>query len=469
MHQEKTHSYTLIISLIEQGNMKILSINKKKESREQYEFRIKYTYIPRINKAEPQIKFPSIAFCSKQYGFTLHYPMLERWYLTPDKLNIYSNNTLRSKATNVLDFMNFILHNTQCDYIADISIDTIADFQESFKKTRSGKIRSRAEWFRGILTVNEFLTNYYKSHCEHMQFNYTADQLITQQLVKKQDSYGSRLIKTPHIYVKPPRSQTVKDRFLPEAYLDLILKEAHTYDPEIVLAIKLQAYAGIRSGEVVNLTRSSIAVERGGFGVLRGITLDLNQDAPFADQYSGKTEFGHIKIKRTQRVYTDFLNDIEDAIDQHNDILVARNVKNSQDAPLFINAWGRPLSVDAYLNRVKSLFQNHFLPDLQRISANSSLWSIHGPYIERWTGRTDLVTGKKIKGKYPGAHMFRHWFTMYLLNHTSLSQQEISRWRGDSNPESMFSYIHVNADLIKQYKNAAFRIQKQLLSHTYFK
>ena len=59
--------------------------------------------------------------------------------------------------------------------------------------------------------------------------------------------------------------------------------------------------------------------------------------------------------------------------------------------------------------------------------------------------------------------MLRHWFTMYLLQYTTLKSEEISHWRGDSNIKSMEDYIHVNSDFIKVYREAVFTMQGELL------
>ena len=67
---------------------------------------------------------------------------------------------------------------------------------------------------------------------------------------------------------------------------------------------------------------------------------------------------------------------------------------------------------------------------------------------------------------YPGAHMLRHWYTMYLLQHTDLTADEVSKWRGDSSTESMREYIHANADLIHTYKCSVFAFQRWVLEES---
>ena len=58
--------------------------------------------------------------------------------------------------------------------------------------------------------------------------------------------------------------------------------------------------------------------------------------------------------------------------------------------------------------------------------------------------------------------MFRHWFTMHLLNE-GISSDEITKWRGDTSRESMLDYIHVNADMIRAYQDSAYTFQQTIL------
>ena len=59
--------------------------------------------------------------------------------------------------------------------------------------------------------------------------------------------------------------------------------------------------------------------------------------------------------------------------------------------------------------------------------------------------------------------MFRHWFTMYLLQNTNLTDDEISKWRGDSCIDSMQAYIHANSEFIRLFRESVFAFQKSVL------
>ena len=235
----------------------------------------------------------------------------------------------------------------------------------------------------------------------------------------------------------------------------------------IRLGVALQSAAGIREGEVVNLTRSSIEIILGGYGMIEEITIDLKDEAPFAKKYKGKSEFGKIKVHRTQKVYTKFTNEIYSLYEEHIRLLDSLGADKSPDAPLFINKYGKPMSVETYKGRVKDVFQQHFVPDLAKLANATGNWAEHAPYLEIWTDHVDPRTGKKVKAEYPGAHMFRHWYTMYLLNNTSLKPKEISKWRGDESPDSMEDYIHINSQMIRTFRKIVGTFQTDIMEEVF--
>ncbi len=62
---------------------------------------------------------------------------------------------------------------------------------------------------------------------------------------------------------------------------DLLLYEAKKYDPDITAGIALGAYAGIREGEMVNVTCGRVKTIRGSYGSISGIEVDLTAKAPY--------------------------------------------------------------------------------------------------------------------------------------------------------------------------------------------
>ena len=402
-------------------------------------------------------RFPCIAMYEKSTGIPLAYPGYERWYLNIQEAGGLSDVTLNRKANDIRSFLNFLLLETDVNTISEVDIEVISDFYKHFRETDDGEPRDPDGWERGIKNVARFLYQYHLHNCDRFKFGYDRNDLYKHDYRKKGDMDVNRF------GVKPPKKRNKKGRFILEEYRDLILLECRRHDPMIVLAVALQSAAGIREGEVVNLTCSSIETILGGYGRIVKIEINLEDEAPFAKEYKGKSEFGKIKVHRTQEVYTDFINELYKLLEQHKRLLASLGADNSPDAPLFINKYGKPMSVEIYKRRVKDIFQKHFVPNLEKLANATGNWAEHAPYLEIWTDHVDPRTREIIKAGYPGAHMFRHWFTMYLLNHTNLEPEEIAKWRGDSSPDSMEDYIHINAKMIRTFREVVGTFQMDIM------
>ena len=412
-----------------------------------------------------QYKYPCIALyykLSEDLLIPVGFPCFERWFIGLDCIE-QGESTLNKKAYYISDFLNYLLWQTNIDHISDVTVILLRDYYKHVKTRIDGKERDPIEWNKVIGTVGTFLINYYKKNVEKFEFLYEPKELYMRTIA--QDKNNRKLVSERFfkLGVRPPVRNTVKDRNLLEEYLTLLLFVARKFDPMLVLPIKLQAYGGLREGEVVNVSRNSIKMIYGGFGRLSSIRVDLSDEAKFAKNYYGKTTFGKIKVHRIQDIYCDFVRDIKDEIDRHERLLALRGASENGDGPLFINAYGKPMSVFCYSQRLKKLFQKHFLPALKKMCNHEGTWALHAPFVEKWDDSVDPETGAIIKGEYPGAHMLRHWFTMYLITHTSMRVEEVAKWRGDSSITSMNDYIHRNQAMLDLYKKYSFRYQETVL------
>lgn len=391
--------------------------------------------------------FPCIVLWNIDIDVPVAYPGYERWLFRLSQAELQSYQTLKKKAYNLCSFLNYILWNSYISRISDLELNDIRGWIMDFRKTSDGTERDPDSWNRGIADVYAFLSVYYEANRDMQKFKYMSTDLLEIQIIKNPETKRKSVIRSYNKFsVKAPKKLKKKNRLLLPGYLDMILCECKKYDPEITFAVVLQAYAGLREGEVVNLTRGKLKLVYAGFGRIGKIVLDLTEKAPFAVNPA----FGQIKVPRKQEVYIDFVNDTVTFYNQHCDLLDFAGASRETDAPLFLNKYGKPLSVAAYSHRLKTVFQEHFVPDLKRICELQGSWAQHAPYIESF------------EKEYPGAHMFRHWFTMHLLNE-GISSDEITKWRGDTSRESMLDYIHVNADMIRAYQDSAYTFQQTIL------
>lgn len=397
------------------------------------------------------IMMPCIALCEKETGIPIGFPNYERWYLRLVECEGQASSTLKKRADAVCCFLNFMLQETNADALHEITVSDLRGFLSSYKTLNDGTPRNHDSWRRGIDIVYSFLDNYWLHNKDNLVFGYTHDDLYRPHPTTGYKRYAGSAYTTNKFGITPPAPSDTRNRYLVEGYLPILLIEAQKYDRMIALGIALQAYAGLREGEIVNLTRSSIKRETNAYGRVTRIQIDLKHNADFSIERTGKSQFGSIKVKRKQEVYPTFNDDIDRLLNEHENALESAGFKYKKDAPLFVNKQGNPMSVTTYCQRLESLFMKRFLPALERVAEVTGEWEEYAPYIEAYSER------------YPGAHMLRHFFTMYLLTRTGLSAPEISRWRGDSSLESMTAYVHLHGQMISQFKNCANHLQIALV------
>lgn len=424
------------------------------------EYRQKCSFINRSIKVEREDNkdmdfYPCILLVDVENNIPIAYTGYEKFIQSLAASNVNSGFYMTKKAVEICSFLNYMLHETTFNSINEFTLNDIKNYMRFTKKKKCNNEEYATDtWIRRVEFVLEFLHNYYMAYHDRVNFAYNGDDLRTYILITDKDyNKKVKIVRNPCLSVKAPVVTHRKNRVLIYGYFDLLLYEAKKYDPMIALGIALQAYAGLREGEVMNMTCDRLHILRSNFGMIMGIELDLNTKAPFWVGYKGKSPVASFKLYqyRTQNVYEDFLDDVKNMYENHIMMLDAKGYDTCKNAPLFLNNFGKPMTVQTYTGRVKKLFYEHFLPSLKRNCIEQNVWAENAAYIETY------------EKEYPGAHMFRHWFTMYLLTQTKLEYGEIMKYRNDHNVESMISYIHENSSLLDAYKNSAYRFQEQLL------
>ena len=395
-------------------------------------------------------KFPGIVRCERDTGIPIGYPQYERWYLRVPEASQLSSESMRKKAVHICSFLNYILWSTECKSVNEIGFNDIRGFLRYYREKDDGSQRSREDWKRCIRDVYDFLSFYQECNKDILTFGYDASMLIRNENVIDLDNKNTVLKTYSHLGVTPPRKTRKRTPLLAQEYLDMFLLECEKYAPMIVLGVALQAYGGLREGEVVNLTRSSLRLIYGGFGIIDDIIINLQDHAPFAIKNNRKSSFGRINILRDQRIYEDFIPDVLEYYNKHESLLSHHNASEQPDAPLFINKYGRPMSVQTYTATIKEIFIKHFLPNLKKSCLTNGNWAKNAPYIEAY------------EKEYPGAQMFRDWFTLYLLTKTALTDAEISDLRGDSSPNSLNNFRFKNSEGIRRFKSSGSNSTKRV-------
>ena len=408
--------------------------------------------------------FPCIVLVDKDNDIPIAYTGYEKYICSLNDSDYKKGNTLSKKAFAVCCLLNYMLKEAHIDKVSDITINDIADYLEYSKKKNENEERKKNTFIIYGDYVIDFLVNYYNAHKFKYKFNYEGDKLKSLKSVRDKQNDRKYIIEERHkFFIESPKETPPKNRYLVYGYLDLLLYEAKKYDPMIELGIGLESFAGLREGEAMNVTCGRVGKPGGPFSSSLDMKIDITSKAPFWDEYKGKVLPAEFKESerytqaRTQQVYYDFVNRIKKMYDEHIGMLHSKGYSTGENDPLFVNSNGNPMTTQTYSKRVKKLFYERFLPSLKRICIEQNTLEENIAYIEAY------------EENYPGAHMFRHWFTMYLLtkartsNGHKLSDGEIMAWRNDHDPRSMISYIHINSEFIDIYEKSAFRFQRKIL------
>lgn len=224
-------------------------------------------------------------------------------------------------------------------------------------------------------------------------------------------------------------------RNMPSQIFEVFLKLSKIYYPELTFAIALQAYAGLRPGEICNVRQS---IDPKNPGVIyqkvgsRISAFNINLTRLYQMRDDG-TYVGGIKKRRIQKVYTPYLSRVQELYQEHLVILERYEFGNGY-YPMFVNKNGEAITVKSYREKVERL-ANVYLKEYLAESDN--------PYFRRYA---EILTQKKLS-----PHFLRHYFTVLLVIDNK-TPHEIAVWRGDKNLDSSLIYCRDKDDLLNNIK-----------------
>ena len=235
-------------------------------------------------------------------------------------------------------------------------------------------------------------------------------------------------------------------RDMPVKVMEILLPLAFRYARDIAFGICLQAFAGLRAGEVCNVRQECSPLGAGiRFVEVDGIVIkaeiDLRRELRLR---SDGAEVGKIKKERLQRVYPAFLSAFLRAYELHKEYL--RRVRFEPEyAPMFVNQYGKAMSYETYRTRFKTLVHDRLRPLL----ANSD-----DPELRLYA---QLLCENEL-----GTHSLRHWYTVQLaLRGEGIA--DIQFWRGDNSPESAFRYLQNKGDMARELRDTSEQFLNVLL------
>ena len=309
-----------------------------------------------------------------------------------------------------------------------------AFFQDyALEKNNDGSSKSHQTIEKCVAAVTGFFRKLYRSYEGYMRIS--PNELYNEKTVFSRRGKAQKKL-TPNFKVRTTPTVKTTLRDIPMKAFQVIVNQASCHTPEILFAICLQAFAGLRPGEVCNVRQECSPLGPGLIvtaieGVVKRAEIDL------AAKYrlrSDGVNCGGIKKLRRQRVYHAFMPAFCKAYEFHKRLFHGNY--EQEYCPMFANSRGMAMTYADYRSKFHHLITAHVRPEL--ICSDDPECRLYG----------QLLYENNL-----GPHALRHWYSVQL----ALMGEDIAGmqyWRGDSSPESALVYLQNKGDLIKELSAA---------------
>ena len=364
--------------------------------------------------------------------------------LTPyTKLIRYSDSTIDQRRSSTIKvwgqfvcrFLNFVLIDNysqfKIDDIKKVSLEIGNKFLKEYAKGNIGGEEKSLESLKKEMKKLCKLYSYIKSI-------YKKDATKIYKLKWKYKDARNRTRYINHFSLDDNDNERLKFdifRNMPSDIFEVFLRLSEIHYPELTFAIALQAYAGLRPGEICNV-RQSIDPKNPGVTYQkigsRISAFNINLTKKYQMRADGM-DVGGIKKRRFQNVYTPYLTKLQGLYEKHLAILDKYEFDDGY-YPMFVNKNGEAITVKSYREKIERL-ANVYLKEFLAESDN--------PYFRRYA---EILTQKKLS-----PHFLRHYFTVLLVM-DNLAPHQIATWRGDKSLDSSLVYCKNKDDLLRNIK-----------------
>ena len=355
-----------------------------------------------------------------------------------------------SKLYYVTQMLNYILVDHGEEYgvrhVFEITRDMLEEFFYAYalEVKEDGTHRSRDSIEVCIATVVGFMGNLSWKYGGFMKVNHSL--LYKEKLIY--DRRGKqKKISVPDFQVNGVNEIKYIFRDIPTKAFEIMIPLAFRYAPDIAFAMCVQAFAGLRPGEVCNVRRADspygpgiIITEIG--GQASKVEIDIRKELKLR---SDDVKVGDIKKERTQYVYPMFLDAFMKAYELHMKYMEGRKFEKDY-GPMFVNKRGMAMTYKNYKEAFDRFVNDHF---------RQALMNSEDPELR--------IYGQLLYENTLSPHALRHWFTVQLV----LRGEDIGNlqfWRGDKSPQSAFTYLQNKGDLNRELSAASSRLVELLMN-----
>ena len=427
---------------------KIIKLHRQNEWRREYHYSL---YSHKLIANNGEVYERHFIVIKNSFGLITHFTQLHNYVGVYDgKVFAPLTSDAEAKLRYVCMMLNYIViqhyDKFNIDHVFKISKESLDCFFRDYAQEplADGEHRSPQSIEKCVHAVTMFFRKLQRKFGGHMLLQ-ESDFVIEKTVYDKRGRPHQK--KVPAFQVKGFPKKKAVFRELPTSAFKMLLNLAFRYTPDIAFAMCLQAFAGLRAGEVLNIRQEGSSFGNGLIltyfeGEVRKIEIDLTKELPMR---SDGIICGKIKKERKQYVYPPFLKAFYVAYERHKSLLAGRMFE-ADYCPMFINNKGLAMTYKDYNRRFSLLIENHFRPSL--LESSDPECRIYG----------QLLYENRL-----GLHALRHWFSVQLvLNGEDIGQ--IQYWRGDKTPESAFLYLQNKGDLVRELEDAGDALSKMLMN-----
>lgn len=383
---------------------------------------IRYIFI--FEKSSNNVSIFSDFFYDQFKGFCL----INKSYNT--KKNFYANYIVR--------FLNFIYNESdnKIDNIENLKLDMVSEFLNKFSKSKLNG--DNLETWRSSTTVKKanHAIKYFvywlwikkdrdsKKKIFKMKYINSDDFTFTQkQRINKQRSYYKAEYALNDIApyeISRNNNSRIKVTNLSMYGIHKLLELTESQEPMLTFAIALGAFAGLRAGTVLQMSRSNLHGFENEYSM--GCWIDLSKEHILRSD--GKVT-GNIKCKKSLEVHDAFTEILRYFYKKHINYL-AYNKLNNKYGALFLNKNGIALKDKHYYKKFRKL------RDLLLITITE----------EAKCGNIRALKEKEILESGPLTHhSLRYFFSQFIDELEDGNEFNVALFRGDSNNNSQKVYL----------------------------
>lgn len=390
-------------------------------------------------------------------------------YKVPRDISIFAS--CENDVYGVCDFLNYLFFDerlVRCIGETTIKMaEAYLDCYASGGRSEDGRIPERATIFFRRRAISAFLETL--AHYGFMDHIFVGDLISRHEYI----DHGTQERRTEYSYTLPVRYRTRPTGEIQQLMRDIPLEiaqrfidMAQVHDPELVFAIVLMMYVGLRGGDVCKIYRGIKGKHQGilttsisytgadGTKKYKTDSMEIYLLHEY-DLRSDDVRQGEIKCERAQPVFKPFVGTIMHFYNYHMQLIKDKPCETIEGIrPMFLSknkdaktGVYMAMTISGLRDRINNLYHKYVLPSCKD-DANPRLSRY---YLQMEQGHTW------------GKHAFRHYYTVLLLYCGVDDANMLKVYRGDKSIKSAQTYIRNKGVLLDLYKQTLQHIGDMIL------